>query len=38
MKELLIKDSASATELITDELNELGITNKKDIKRLIRKK
>lgn len=38
MKELLIKDSASATELITVELRELGITNKKDIKRLISKK
>lgn len=38
MKELIIKDSASATELITDELRELGIINKKDIKRLIRKK
>lgn len=38
MKKLLIKDSDSATELITDELKELGFTDKKDIKRLIRKK
>lgn len=38
MKELLIKDYASATELIRDELKELGVANKKDIKRLIRKK
>lgn len=35
MKELLIKDSASATELITEELTELGFADK-NIKRLIR--
>lgn len=38
MKELLIKDPSFATKLISEELNELGYTNKKDIKRLIMKK
>lgn len=36
MKELLIKDSAEATKLITEELKELGFIYKKNIKRLIK--
>lgn len=38
MKDLLEKDPSLATELISEELSELGFTNKKDIKRLILKK
>ena len=38
MKELLKKEPSLATELISEELSELGFTNKKDIKRLIIKK
>ena len=38
MKELLIKEPSLATELISEELVELGFTNKKDIKRLVLKK
>ena len=38
MKELLIKEPSLATELISEELVELGFTKKKDIKRLILKK
>ncbi len=38
LKELQAKDSTSATEMISKELNELGFNSKKDIKRLILKK
>ncbi len=38
MKELLIQNPDLATEMLADELNELGINKKKDIKRLIKKK
>ena len=38
MKKLLIKDFDSATELITEELKELGFADKKNIKRLIKTK
>jgi len=38
MKELLKKEPSLATDLISEELSELGFNNKKDIKRLIIKK
>ena len=36
MKKLLIKDSNLATEMISDELGELGFNTRKDVKKLVR--
>lgn len=38
MKELQTKDSTLATEMISEELNELGFNSRKDIKRLVLQK
>ena len=35
MKELLVKDPSLATEMISEQLSELGFNNRKDVKRLV---